>query len=125
MNDSLWPEFLSRWLDGHEAETIADIAEDAVAGGDDPYLAAASNDRDEVAAAVEAVSARRAAAEAEMQQRDTLDPADWPTRDAASADFDRLDRALAMLRRRLAELDDAAGLDELREMRAGYWQRAI
>ena len=126
MNDSLWPEKMAAWLDRLEGEAIADIAEDAIARGDPDYLlVSGSDDIDEVAAAVDECATRRKRAEAAMQATDTGDEADYPAFEVAAAEFDRLDNALALLRGRLDELEEAAAFDEAREMRRAYWHAVL
>lgn len=81
-----------------------------------------SDDLDEVRAAEEIAQEWCAAAEAAVIAADNGREADYAAYEAAEAECNRADHALAMLGRKLEE---EAGWDEVREQRRAYWRRAI
>jgi hypothetical protein len=82
-----------------------------------------SDDLDEVRAAEAVAQEWCAAAEAAVIAADNAREADYAAYEAAEAEFSRADHALALLGRKLDELEQEAGWDELREQRRAYWRR--
>lgn len=81
-------------------------------------LAALEQRRDVVTAA------RDAALEA-MAAADTGSRMDWPAYDRAAAVFDPLDDELALLDRRIWELEEDAGYAAMREEHRAYWRAVL
>lgn len=84
-----------------------------------------SDDLDEVRAAEEIARDWCTAAEAAVIAADNGRDADYDAYERAEAEFTRADHAVALLGRRLEELEQEAGWDAIREDRRAYWRRAI
>ena len=84
-----------------------------------------SDDLDELHAAAETARARRAAAEAAIELADTGSEADYPAYERACATFDRHDDELALIERRIDELEEEEGWEVRREERRAYWASVL